>query len=425
MATMGGWWAELTDSEVRSTSSQLLVLVVTLYNLLVMVFRVLEVDIGRVDDLNTLADMVLYLDSALGIFSLLVAVDGVRSLDDVRELLNRDGAVFTLQVAASLDTRYIAEWLEASHAHASLFRYTRAVRLLTIPSLAVDLRDGMFYDLGPLWVPSTVLATIMAGCLYAVDVALQEQQLLPVTPPELIFGVLGLVILTAYVTELVRYRFGSDRIDADIDADVRVGRPAPSRASVLLHSPEHVGITRDLYMDLRIGAVKDVFGLQLASESEGEGGQLVRAIAKQFRAEMMPVNASIDLGSGSKRLYLLVKGSLRGTTPQGKIEMMKAPRTFGGLFEDTDALDDSKVLVSQEPSELYVLDELSIHDLQRVYPALGLSIRSRLQKQAVSRDVADVTSAFKQGLFYATLLSLMMISILALAVRLHESRLLG
>ena len=52
---------------------------------------------------------------------------------------------------------------------------------------------------------------------------------------------------------------------------------------------------------------------------------------------------------------------------QGKIEMMKAPRTFGGLFEDTDALDDSKVLVSQEPSELYVLDELSIHDLQRVY----------------------------------------------------------
>ena len=162
--------------------------------------------------------------------------------------------------------------------------------LQTIPSLAVDLRDGMFYDLGPLWVPSTVLATIMAGCLCkdletrrpgdpgtgnrqlarpvsltfkphppcrrlpglrsnspgwplslvacppavalapslpymihrshadAVDVALQEQQLLPVTPPELIFGVLGLVILTAYVTELVRYRFGSDRIDADIDA---------------------------------------------------------------------------------------------------------------------------------------------------------------------------------------------------------------
>ena len=108
---------------------------------------------------------------------------------------------------------------------------------------------------------------------------------------------------------------------------------------------------------------------------------------------------------------------------QGKIEMMTAPRTFGGLFgDDSDRLDDSKVLESQEPSELYVLDEHSIQDLQREYPVLGLSIQSRLQKQAVNRDVVDVTSAFKQGIFYALLLALTMISVVALAVRIHESR---
>ena len=59
--------------------------------------------------------------------------------------------------------------------------------------------------------------------------------------------------------------------------------------------------------------------------------------------------------------------------------MMTAPRTFGGLFgDDSDKLDDSKVLESQEPSELYVLDEHAIQDLQREYPALRLSIQSRL-----------------------------------------------
>ena len=44
------------------------------------------------------------------------------------------------------------------------------------------------------------------------------------------------------------------------------------------------------------------------------------------------------------------------------------------------------------------------------------------QKQAVNRDVVDVTSAFKQGIFYALLLALTMISAVALAVRIHEAR---
>ena len=44
--------------------------------------------------------MVLYYDSALGIFSLLVAADGLRPLGGILDLLKRDGTVFTLQVCA-------------------------------------------------------------------------------------------------------------------------------------------------------------------------------------------------------------------------------------------------------------------------------------------------------------------------------------
>ena len=46
--------------------------------------------------------------------------------------------------------------------------------LQTIPSLVVDLRDGAFDDLRQLWLPSTVLAAIVTGGLFAVEVALRR-----------------------------------------------------------------------------------------------------------------------------------------------------------------------------------------------------------------------------------------------------------
>ena len=62
-----------------------------------------------------------------------------------------------------------------------------------------------------------------------------------ITPPELIFGALGLVILTTYVTELVRYQFGSNQGDPVIADGASPGGPS---STVFLNSPCEASVTR-------------------------------------------------------------------------------------------------------------------------------------------------------------------------------------
>lgn len=395
--------------EVRTTTSQFLVIAVTLYNLFVIVTRLLQYDIGRVDDLNNLADLILYYDLALTVYHLFISDGEPRPFLEIKELLVNEGFWFMMQVTSSLDTNTVADVLAACHVNASYFRFIRGIRLLTIPIFVKDFFDEPTFinDLTRLWLPVVISGFIIIILLAGLDSLISEFPIQPLSSPFIMFSTSSISVLGTVVLNKM-----ADKNDLDADSETSMASLRPS----ILVSRQESNRLRDLFLDHLIVSIEETFGEKLVNESDGKGSTLGHVIARKFRVEMLPPRSELDLSGGPKRLYVLVQGSLKGYITADKTEMIRAPKTFGNIFSEPRD-DQIKLLVSRELSKVYSLDESVLQELQRVYPALGISIQLRLKQQALKRDVEDVTSAFTNGITYCFVIFSSMLIVVAIFVR--------